>query len=59
MGVRGSSYMNIKAEILFNRALLWVALMHLTESRAASACFAICAVLNIWKSFKEWAGEDA
>lgn len=47
------------SEVLFNRALLWVALMHLTESRAASACFALCAVLNIWKSFKEWAGEDA
>lgn len=57
--MRNSSYMNIKSEILFNRALLWVALMHLTESRAASACFALCAVLNIWKSFKEWADDDA
>lgn len=54
MDVRNSSYMNIKPEILFNRALLWIALMHLTESRAASACFALCAVLNIWESFKAW-----
>lgn len=58
MDVRDSSYMNIKSEILFNRALLWVALMHLTESRAASVCFALCAVLNIWKSFKAWVMDE-
>ena len=52
MGVRDSGHTNIKAEILLNRALLWVALMHLTESRAASACFALCAVLNILRSLK-------
>lgn len=49
-----SAMTNLKSEILFNRALLWAALMHLTESRAASVCFALLAVLNLWKSFKAW-----
>ena len=37
----------IKAEILLNRALLWVMLMHMTESRPASVLYGICALLNI------------
>ena len=43
---------NLKSEVLFNRALIWLALMHLTESRAASACFALCAVLNLFKAWE-------
>ena len=37
----------IKSEILLNRALLWIVLMHMTESRPASVLFGICALLNL------------
>lgn len=40
-----------KAEILFNRALLWLVLIHLTTSKVAAIMFTVCAVLNLVQSF--------
>lgn len=37
----------LRGEILFNRALLWVVLMHLTESKAAAMLFAVCGALSL------------
>ena len=37
----------IKSAVLFNRALLWVVLMHLTTSKVAAIMFTVCAVMNI------------
>lgn len=36
-----------KGEILFNRALLWIVLMHLTDNKVAAVMFSICAAFNI------------
>ena len=43
-----------KAEILFNRALLWLVLIHLTTSKVASIMFTVCAALNLVQSFVTW-----
>ena len=40
-----------KAEILFNRALLWIVLLHLTDNKVAAIMFTVCAVLNLVQSF--------
>lgn len=44
----------IKSAVLFNRALLWVVLMHLTTSRVAAIMFLVCAVLNLISSLVTW-----
>ena len=44
----------IKSAVLFNRALIWVVLMHLTTSKAAAIMFAVCAALNLIDSFVAW-----
>ncbi|MBR3223700.1 MAG: hypothetical protein IKF78_00070 [Atopobiaceae bacterium] len=36
-----------KSEILFNRALLWVVLLHLTDNKVAATMFTVCSLLNI------------
>lgn len=36
-----------KGEILFNRALLWIVLLHLTDNKVASVMFSVCAALNL------------
>lgn len=36
-----------KGEILFNRALLWIVLLHLTDSKVAAVMFSVCAALNL------------
>lgn len=38
---------NLKSGVLFNRALLWAALMHLTENKAAAMVFAVCGALSL------------
>ena len=43
----------VKAEILFNRALIWIVMMHLTDNRTIGILFAVCAVLNIAQSWME------
>ena len=43
-----------KAEILFNRALLWIVLLHLTDNKVAAIMFTVCAVLNLVQSFVTW-----
>ena len=40
-----------KAEILFNRALLWIVLLHLTDNKVAAIMFTVCAALNLVQSF--------
>lgn len=42
--------------VLFNRALIWIVLMHLTENKWIGALFALCAVLNMVDSFMAWGG---
>lgn len=37
----------VKSAVLFNRALIWIVLMHLTTSKVAAVIFVICALLNI------------
>lgn len=44
----------IKSVVLFNRALLWIVLMHLTTSKSAAIMFTVCAVLNLVESFRAW-----
>lgn len=44
----------IKSAVLFNRALIWVVLMHLTTSKEAAIMFTVCAVLNMIDSFVAW-----
>lgn len=39
-----------KGEILFNRALLWIVLLHLTDSKVAMVMFSVCAALNLINS---------
>lgn len=41
---------NLKSEVLFNRALMWVVLMHLTENKTAAMLFAVCGVLSLLRS---------
>lgn len=43
----------IKSEILFNRAILWLVMMHLTDSKLVAALFAIGAICNVFKSLYE------
>ena len=49
---------NIKSAILFNRALLWMALAEISTLANASKSLVIlqylCAFLNLWNSFKAW-----
>lgn len=44
----------IKSAVLFNRALIWIVLMHLTTSKVAAIMFTVCAALNIIDSFVAW-----
>lgn len=44
----------IKSAILFNRALIWIVLMHLTTSKAAAIMLTVCAALNLVNSFVAW-----
>lgn len=44
----------IKSAVLFNRALIWTVLMHLTTSKAAAIMFTVCAALNLVDSFVAW-----
>ena len=44
----------IKSAVLFNRALIWIVLMHLTTSKAEAIMFTVCAVLNLVSSFVAW-----
>ena len=43
----------VKAAVLFNRALIWIVMMQLTDNRTIGILFAVCAVLNIAKSWME------
>ena len=47
-----------KSNILFNRALLWIVLLHLTDSKVAAVMFSICAALNLIESLCRMAQED-
>ena len=44
----------IKSAVLFNRALIWIVLTHLTTSKVARIMFTICAALNIIDLFVAW-----
>ncbi len=44
----------IKSVVLFNRALIWIVLMHLTTSKVAAIMFTVCAALNLIDSFMAW-----
>lgn len=49
---------NLKSEILFNRSLLWIAIAELDmlcgADRWVTIMAALCAVGNLWKSYKAW-----
>ncbi len=47
-----------KSDILFNRALLWIVLLHLTDNKVAMVMFSICAGLNLIDSLIRMVGED-
>ena len=47
-----------KSDILFNRALLWIVLLHLTDSKVAAVMFSICAALNIIDSVIRMVSEE-
>lgn len=47
-----------KSAILFNRALLWIVLMHLTDSKVMAVMFSICAALNIIDSAIRMVSEE-
>ena len=47
-----------KSDILFNRALLWIVLLHLTDSKVAAVMFSICAALNLIDSIIRMVGEE-
>lgn len=47
----------IKSVVLFNRALIWIVLMHLTTSKVAAIMFTVCAALNLIDSFMAWKDE--
>lgn len=44
----------VMSAVLFNRALIWVVLMHLTTSKVAAIMFIVCAVLNLISSLSAW-----
>lgn len=44
----------IKSAVLFNRALIWIVLMHLTTSKEAAIMCTVCAALNLINSFVAW-----
>lgn len=48
-----------KSAILFNRALLWIVLLHLTDSKVAAVMFSVCAVLNLIDSLIHMVQEDS
>lgn len=48
-----------KGEILFNRALLWIVLLHLTDSKVAAVMFSVCAALNLIDSVIRMVSEGA
>jgi hypothetical protein len=43
----------VKAAVLFNRAILWIVMMYLTDNKNIGTLFAVCAVLNIAQSLVE------
>jgi len=47
-----------KSDILFNRALLCIVLLHLTDSKVAAVMFSICAALNFIDSIIRMVGEE-
>ena len=50
--------MNLRSEILFNRALLWLLMGAVVtrygEHRELAFVYTMLAVLNFWKSYKAW-----
>ena len=47
-----------KSAILFNRALLWIVLLHLTDSKVAAVMFSVCAALNLIESLCRMGQEE-
>ena len=47
-----------KADILFNRALLWIVLLHLTDNKVAMVMFSVCAALNLIDSIIRMVSEE-
>ena len=47
-----------KSAVLFNRALLWIVLLHLTDNKVAAVMFSVCAALNLIESLCRAAQED-
>ena len=43
----------LKAGMFFNRALLWLVLMHLSESEPMQMLFAVNVLFNLWLSYRE------
>lgn len=48
--------MNLRSEILFNRALLWLVMAQVvgTDNMPIYACSVVLVLLNIWESYKAW-----
>ena len=48
---------NLKSEILFNRALLWLVLAGLvSENKPLMTIYLIACISAIWSSYKAWEG---
>ena len=43
----------LRAEVFFNSALLWLVLMHLSESAPIQMLSAVNVLFNLWLSYRE------
>ena len=50
----------LRSEILFNRALLWLLLSYATirEFKFIGVLNLVCAMFNLWKSYKVWEPDE-
>ena len=50
----------LRSEILFNRALLWLVLSQTVsdEFKFIGVIDVVCAVFNLWKSYKVWEPDE-
>ena len=50
--------MNLRSEVLFNRALLWLLMSTVVTTngdyRELALAYTMLAALNFWKSYKAW-----
>ena len=47
---------NVRSEIIFNRALLWLVAANVTQNKIVGIMFLACSVVNLVKSYQVWEG---